>query len=322
MIREFRAMVVLCACMATFAAAAQTFPTKPIRLVVPYPPGGGTDATARVLALSAGASLGQPIVVENRPGASGMLGTDLAAAAPADGYTLLMFADTNTIIPSLSANVKSDPVKSFQPIAQVAIGPLVIFANPGLPVDSLTAMVRMAKEKPGSLSYASSGNGSAQHLAMERLKLEAGITIEHVPYKGGGQAVIDVMGGSVPIGILGLSAVIPHIRAGKLKALAITDSTRSSLLPDVPTVAEALLPGFEAVQWFGIVAPAGTPAPIVAQLHAEFTKALRDPEVARRLADLGLKTTPERSPVEFARFIERDYARWPPIIRAVGVKID
>lgn len=301
---------------------AASYPIKPIQMVVPYPPGGGTDATARAIAVPVGLALGHSIVIENRPGASGMVGTDLVASAPPDGYTLLMFADTNTIVPALSTSVKHDPTKAFQPIAQLAIGPLVIFAHPSLPADSIQALVKLARDKPGILSYASAGNGSAQHLAMERLKLETNIKIEHVPYKGGGQAVIDVIGGQVPLGILGLSAALPHIRSGKLKALAVTDSVRASLLPDIPTIAETVVPGFQAVQWFGVVAPSGTPAAIVERLHTEFVKALKIADVEKRLNELGLKSTPERSVDDFTRFIREDAARWPPIVKAAGVKMD
>jgi len=308
--------------LACCGAAAQEFPSKTIRLIVPYPPGGGTDVTARLVALPAAAALGQPIIIDNRPGASGMVGTDLVAAAPPDGYTLLLFADANTIAPALYPQVKNDPVTSFVPIAQLAIGPLVIFAHPDVPITSMKDLMQYVRTRPDGLSYASPGNGTAQHLAMERLKLEASLKILHVPYKGGGQAITDVLGGQVPLGILGLSAALPHIRAGKLRAIAVTDAVRSSLLPDVPTIAEAAIPGFQAVQWFGIVAPAGTPRAIVERLHTEFTKALRDPAVISRLQDLGLKPTPNNTTEQFATFIREDARRWPAIVRAVGVKLD
>lgn len=314
--------LVLLLTLACWGAAAQDFPAKAIRLVVPYPPGGGTDVTARLVATPAAAALGQSIIVDNRPGASGLVGTDLVAAAQPDGYTLLLFADANTIAPALYPQAKNDPVTGFVPIAQLAIGPLVIFAHPSVPVTSVNELIQYARTRSDGLSYASPGNGTAQHLAMERFKLEAKIKILHVPYKGGGQAITDVVGGQVPLGILGLSAALPHIRAGKIKAIAVTDAVRSSLLPDVPTVAEAAIPGFEAVQWFGIVAPARTPRPIVERLHAEFTKALRDPAVISRLQDLGLKPTPDKTAEEFATFIREDARRWPAIVQAVGVKLD
>lgn len=304
------------------ATVAQPFPSKPIKLVVPYPPGGGTDATARAIAVPVGAALGQPMVIENRPGASGLLGTDLVADSAPDGYTLLLFADANTIAPALYPKVNHDPVTDFEPVAQLAIGPLVIFANPAVPVSSIKELIQYARSNADALSYASPGNGTAQHLAMERLKLEGKIKMLHVPYKGGGQAIIDVIGGQVPLGILGLSAALPHLRAGKIKAIAITDTTRSPLLPDVPTVAEAGVAGFEAVQWFGIVAPAKTPKPIVARLHAEFARALRDPTIASRLTDLGLKTTPDKSEAEFAAFIRDDAKRWPKLIQTIGIKLE
>ena len=302
--------------------AAQPFPNKPIRLVVPYPPGGGTDVTARVIAAPLSASLGQSVIIDNRPGASGLIGTDFVAMSEPDGYALLMFADINTIAPALYPQAKSDPVSDFAPIAQLAIGPLVIFATPALAINSFQDLVKYARERPDALSYASPGNGSAQHLAMERLKLDANIKITHIPYKGGAQAITDVIGGQVPLGIIGLSAALPHIQAGKVKAIAVTSSVRSPLLPQVPTIAESGFSGFEAVQWFGIVAPARTPGAVIAFLHTEFVKALRDPTVVRRLSELGLALTPEKSVAEFGAFISLDTKRWPAIVRTVGIKAD
>ena len=318
---RLRLVLVLVALICS-TAQAETYPTKPIRLVVPYPPGGGTDAVARVVTTPMTGSLGQPLVIENRPGASGLVGTDFAGAADPDGYTLLMFADANTIAPALYAHVNHDPVRDFVPVAELATGPLLIFATRSAPFDTMPELITYARSHPGMLSYASPGNGTAQHLAMERLKMEGAINVLHVPYKGGGQAITDVIAGRVPLGILGLSAALQHVRSGAIKPIAITDSSRSPLLPDVPTVSEAGLPGFEAVQWMGIVAPAKTPKAIVDLLHDAFAKALRDPVVAGRIKDLGLKATPERSSEDFAAFIRDDAKRWPAVVKAVGVKLD
>lgn len=315
-------LIALAVAMMSAVARADAWPDRPIRLVVPYPPGGGTDATARIVSAPIAQALGQPLVIENRPGASGLVGTDFVAASAPDGYTILMFADTNTIAPALYAKVMSDPVKDFAPIVQIAIGPLVIFANPTVPVNSIQELIEYARKQPGKLSYASPGNGSAQHMAMERLKLETGIKIQHVPYKGGGQAITDVIGGHVQLGVLGLSAVLPYIKSGKIKPLGITDLRRSALLPNVPTIAESAVPQFQAIQWFGIVAPAKTPPDIVAKLYSAFQKALKEPAVDQRLGELGLTVTPDRSTADFARFIRDDVARWPGIVKAVGVKLD
>ncbi|MBA3504206.1 MAG: tripartite tricarboxylate transporter substrate binding protein [Betaproteobacteria bacterium] len=314
--------VTLATSLIAMGLEAQEFPSKPLHLVVPYPPGGGTDATARTLAVPLSASLKQSVVVENRAGSSGMIGTDFVAKAAPDGYTLVVFTDTNTIAPALYSNLTHDPIKDFEPIAQLGFGPLVIFAHPSLSVASLPELIEYARLNPALLSYASPGNGSAQHLAFEMLKLATKIDVKHIPYKGGGQALNDVVAGHVPLGILGLSAALPQIKLGRIKPLAVTGRSRSLALPQVTTVAETAVPNFEAVQWFAIMAPRGTPSGIVGRLHSEISKALREPAVQDRMASLGLETTPERTPKELATFLSDDLRRWPPIVKSAGIKLD
>jgi tripartite-type tricarboxylate transporter receptor subunit TctC len=303
-------------------ASAQAYPSKPVRLVVPYPPGGVVDVTTRAIALPLTEGLGQQIVVENRPGGGGNIATDFVARAAPDGYTLLIFADTNTIAPSLYPKLNHDPVKDFAPITMLAAGSHILVAHPSVPAGNLKELIALAKQKPGALAYASPGNGTAQHLGTEMLKTMAGINLTHVPYKGGGQAISDVVGGQVPLGMLGLAPALPHIKSGRLKAIAVTGRKRTPVLPEVPTMIESGLPGFSTTLWLGAVAPAGTPAPVIQKLHAEFVKAAHNPAVIERLAAVGLEPATNATPQEFAALIREEIARWTPIVKASGAKPD
>jgi tripartite-type tricarboxylate transporter receptor subunit TctC len=309
--------------IATLVAApalAQSWPTKPIRLLVPHAPGGVTDVITRIVAQPLGEALGQSIIVENRPGASGLLGTEVAARAAPDGYTLLMYVDTNTIFPSTVKQLAHDPDASFIPITLLARGSHVVVAHPSVPASNLQELIRYAKANPGTLSYASPGSGSPQHLAGETIKLETGIDVTHIPYKGGGQAIGDVVGGQVKLGVLGMAPVMPHYKAGKLKILAVTGGQRSALLPDVPTVAESGLPGFSTLQWTGVVAPAGTPPAIVKRVHAALTEVLRQPAVIEKISALGQEAVASASPEDFQQMIRAEIKRWPAVVAAAGVK--
>jgi tripartite-type tricarboxylate transporter receptor subunit TctC len=304
-------------------AAAQDYPSKPIKIVVPYPPGGVLDITARAFAAPLAESLGQQVIVDNRPGAGGNIGTDLVARADPDGYTILMFADTNTIAPSLYQKLNHDPVRDFTPITRVVTGSHVLVSHPDVPVHDARELITYARKNPGKLSYASPGNGTAQHLGGEMFKVAGGgLQIAHVPYKGGGQAIIDVVGGQVPLGVLGLAPALPHIKAGRLRALAVTGKSRVPVIAEVPTLDESGLPGFETLQWYGPVVPAGTPEPIVRRLHAEFLKAAQLPAVVARLESMGLAVDTSATPQDFATFIRHDIPRWPSIVQAAGVKLD
>jgi tripartite-type tricarboxylate transporter receptor subunit TctC len=302
---------------------AQDYPVKPIRLVVPFAPGGVMDLTARSIAAPLGELLGQSVLVENRPGGGGNIGTDAVARSAPDGYTLLMLGDNNTIAPALYAKLNHDVVRDFAPVTNLVSGSHVLVAHPSLPAGNIRELIAYAKKHPKELSYASPGNGTAQHLGGEMFKMMAGgLEITHIPYKGGGQAIGDVVGGQVMLGVLGLAPVIPHLKAGKLKALGVTGKHRVAILPDVPTIAESGLPGFETLQWYGVVAPAGTPAAVIAKLHAELLQAARAPLFVERLAAAGMEVAPNARPEDFARFIREDIARWPAIVKAAGASVD
>lgn len=302
------------------AASAQPYPSKAVTIVVPYAPGGVTDVVARLFAQKLSVKMGQPFIVENKAGAGGTIGTDYVSRAQPNGYTLVMMIDTNTIAPALYAKVGSDPIKDFAPITMLAIGPHIIVAHPSFAPNTIKELIDFAKQHPGE-PYASSGNGTAQNLGMEALKLKAGIDLRHVPYKGGGQAINDVVGGQVKVAILGLAPVLPFLKSGQLKAIAVTGEKRSAILPNVPTVAETV-PGFATLQWFAVLAPAGTPADIVERLHKEFVQVARDPEVEQRLAGVGLEVRTSATPADLRHFMEQDLPKWPPLIKAAGLKIE
>ena len=301
---------------------AQAWPSRPIRIIVSYAPGGVTDIIARAVAQPVGEALGQSVLVENRPGAAGVIGTEMVAAAVADGYTLLMFVDGNSMMPTAIRNIKHDPVKSFAHVSLLGRGSLVLVAHPSLPVSSLQDVIRYGKANPSALSFATPGKSGPQHLAFESIKASAGFSAEHIPYKGGGQAIVDVVAGQVKLGMLGMAPALPHIKAGKLKALVVTSRDRSKLLPDVPTVAEAGIPGFEMAQWQGLVAPAGTPPEIVARLHAELLKAMRLPAVVEKLAAIGMENATSATPDEFTQMIVRETKRWPELFKTAGIQAE
>ena len=305
---------------AAISAVAQHYPAKPIHLVVTFAAGGAMDLTARSMAAVMSESFGQ-VVVENRTGGGGLVGTDYVARAAPDGYTLVMYADVNVIAPYVYKKINHDPIKDFAPITNAIMGTHLIVGHPSVKANTLQELIALAKREPGKLTFGSPGTATPQHLAGELFKQQAGgLDIQHVPYRGGGQLIGDLIGGQVPLGLIGLPPTLPHIKAGKLKVFAVTARKRSPSLPDVPTVEEAGLPGYETVQWLGPAAPAGTPRPIIERLHAEFTKALRNPKVAERLSAAGLEVAPSASPDAYAEFIRAEYARWPAIVKAAGVK--
>ena len=318
--RAARMVALAAGALLSAGALAQAWPAKPIRIVVPHAPGGVTDVITRVVAQPLGDVLGQPIVIENRPGASGLLGTEVVARAPADGYTLVAFVDTNTIFPSTVKQLAHDPDASFAPISIVARGSHLIVAHPSLPVSNLKELIAYAKAHPGELSYASPGTGSPQHLAAETIKRETGIQMTHIPYKGGGQAIGDVVGGQVKLGVLGMAPVLPHYKAGKLKVLAVTGNARAPLLPDVPTVAESGVPGFATIQWQGISAPAGTPPDVIKRVHAAIVEVMRQPAVIEKVSAQGMEPVASATPEEFHQMIAAEIRRWPAVVKAAGVQ--
>ncbi len=306
--------------LAPFAPRAQ--PARTLRLIVPFTPGGSTDILARAIAPKLGQALGQNVVVDNKPGAGGSLGAAEAAKSDADGNTLLMgHIGTLAVNPALYPRLAYDPLKSFVPVAYVARVPNVLVVNAASPLRSLKDLVAAARAQPGRLTYSSGGNGSAAHITFESLKLATKVFMLHIPYRGTAPSVTDVIAGQVDCTFTGAPAVVPHVKSGRLRALAVSSQRRLAVLPDVPTVAESGYPRFEADQWYGVVAPAGTPAAVVARLNAEINKALALPEVAQHLAVEGATPMPG-TPQAFGDLIRREIPRWAEVVRAGNVKAE
>jgi tripartite-type tricarboxylate transporter receptor subunit TctC len=312
----FKTAAMLVALTAT--VAAQDYPTKPVRLIIPFPPGGSNDVVGRMIATQLSEKLGKQVIVDNRAGAGGVIGTEVAANSPNDGYTLLIISIAHAVNPWLYT-LKYDPIKSFTPVGILASGPNVVAINPQLPVNSIKELIALAKKEPGKLQYASAGVGSFQHLGGELFKLEAGVDLLHVPFKGGGPSMIDVIGGHTKIVFSSLVQTTPHLKSGKLKALATGGDKRSPVLPDVPTVAEAGVPTYRAVNWWGIVAPAGTPQPIIAKLHKAIGEVQNTPEVKEQFAREGADIV-QMSPEEFGKFIESEMTKWGRVVKEGKIK--
>ena len=307
---------------ATGGVMAADYPTKPIRLVVPFPPGGTTDILARAVAQKLSEAWNEQVVVDNRPGAGGNIGADLVAKAAPDGYTLVMgTVGTHAINPNLYAKMPYDHVKDFAPVILVAGVPNVLVVNPSLPVHSVKELIDYAKANPGKLNFASSGNGTSIHLSGELFKTMAGVQMTHVPYKGSAPALSDLMGGQVQLMFDNLPSSLGLIKAGKLRALAVTSASRAAALPDVPTIAESGLPGFEASSWFGILAPAGTPHEVVAKLNGAVAAWLATPEAKEKLLAQGAIAA-GGTPEAFAKHIDSETAKWAKVVKASGAHID
>ena len=304
----------------TSAVAAQDYPTKPVRVIVPFPPGGVNDTVGRMVATQLSERLGKQFIVENRSGAAGIVGSEIAANAPKDGYTLLVVSLVNAVNPWLY-KLPFDPIKSFAPIAFLATAPNVLVVNPELPVKSVKELLALAKEKPGGVQYASAGVGSFMHLGAELFKLTAGVDLLHVPFKGGGPAMIDLVAGHTKVGFATTITTSPYVRSGKLRALGVGATMRSGALPEIPTLAEAGVPGYECANWIGIVAPAGTPAAIVEKLHKEISAALDSPEVQKRISSQGAEVV-RMSTVEFGDFMMREMDKWERVVKLGGIKPD
>lgn len=301
---------------------AQAYPTKPIRLIVPYPPGGGTDTFARTISGPMGNALGQTIVVENRPGAATIIGAQEVARSDPDGYTVLLGDNaTYAVNPSLYRKLPYDPQKDFDPVTLTGRFLLLLVAHPSAKIDSVKELVARAKAKPGELNYGSPGNGSPHHLAMEMFAQRAGIKLTHVPYKGGAPATQDLLAGRIPVMFLDLTTALAHLKAGKIKALAAASPKRSGELPDVPTIAESGYAGYEAWAWQGFAVPDGTPQPVIQRLNGAFAKAAADPAVRKRLGELGLELTPS-TPQEMADYVKSETAKWAKIIKEANVTVE
>ena len=302
-------------------AQAQAWPTKPIRIIVSYAAGGGVDITARLLAPKLSEALGQPILIENRAGSGGVIGGEVAAKAAPDGYTFLLDASSHSVNPSLQAKMPFDTLKDLVPVSLILRVPNVLVVNPGFKVDSVKALIAEVKSKPGQYSYASSGNGSAQHLAAELFKAQAGLFMVHIPYRGGAPAILDVMSGQVPMFFGNLASASAHIKSGKVKALAVTGRARSPAMPNLPTVAEAGLPGYEVYEWNAMFAPAGVAPEIIDRMQREVVKALALPDVRERLAGLGAEIV-GGTPAELERFRRSELDKWSVIVKRASIRAD
>jgi len=304
----------------TTAVTAQNYPTKPLRIIVPFPPAGSNDIVARAVATPLGERLGKQVIVDNRPGAGAVVGTELAASAPKDGHTLLIVSLTHAINPWLY-KLPYDPIKGFAPIAMIASGPMVLTVNPGLEAKSVNELIALAKAKPGQLQYASAGVGTFTHLSAELFKLAAGVEMLHVPFRGGGPANIDLIGGHTKVMFNNVPTAMPHIRSSKLRALGVGGAKRISVLPNVPTIAESGVPGYEANNWWGILAPAGTPATIVERLHKEITAIQNSPDVQKQLEAEGAEVV-HMSSAEFGSFLVKEMNKWERVVKTANIKAE
>lgn len=306
----------------TAVHAARPYPDKPIRMVVPWAPGGGSDVSGRIVASKLTEAFGQQVVVDNRPGAAGNIGTAIAAKAAPDGYTILL-ADTgfSTGI-SLYANPGYHPIKDYAPVSLAATTPIVLVVHPSVPATSVKELIALAKSQPGKLNNGSGGVGGSVHLAGEMFQLQTGTKFTHVPYKGSGPAVVDLAGGSVQLMFSTAPPVMPLIKAGRIRALGVASNARSSFLPDVPTMKEAGVPDFVADNWYGVLVPTGTPRAVIERLHLEIAKAVVHPSARERFAGAGLESRPSKSPLEFGAFVENDVARWGKVIKQADIRME
>ncbi len=317
-----RAALAFALALAAPLALAQAFPSKPVKLIVPFPPGGGTDILARPIAQKLSEKWGQPVLIDNRGGAGGNIGTRAAAEAPPDGYTLILGVQgTHAVNQSLYANAGFDSTKDFAALTLVANTPNILVVHPSVPAKSVAELVALAKASPGRINYATPGNGTPSHLATETFKSTAGVDLTHVPYKGSGPALADMLGGQTQVWIANAPVVLPHIRTGKLRALATTSATRPALAADVPTLAEAGLAGYEADTWYGLFAPARTPEPILAKIHADVVEVLRSPEIRETFAKQGAEVV-ANSREAFTRKLHEDVAKWKKVIADLKLRVD
>ena len=301
-------------------AAAQSYPSRPVRLIVPFPPGGSNDVVGRMIAAQLSTRLDKPVFVENQGGAGGLIGTEMAARSQPDGYTLLLISVAYAFNPAIY-KLPYDPATAFAPVAMLGAGPVVIAVTSKLPVGSVKELIALAKEKPGELNYATAGVGSFQHLASELFKLQAGVDIVHIPFKGGGPAMMDVIAGNTQITIGSLIQMLPQIKAGKLKALGVGSASRIAALPDLPTISEAGVPGYEVTNWWGIVVPAGTPRSVIDRLNKDLTAIVASPETKKRFETEGAEPL-SMSPDEVGRFITAETAKWARVVKDAGIRAE
>ena len=306
----------------TAAAQSPAWPARPVRMIVTFPPGGSTDTIARIIAPKLAERLGQPVVIDNRPGAGGSIGVEIAVKAPPDGYTIVLgAAGALTINVSLSKSPSYDPLKDLAPICLIGSSPFLLVADPALPIGSARELLALAKSRPGELTYSSGGTGTAMHLSGELLRLMTGIDIVHVPYKGSGPAMAAVAGKQTALGFADITSALPLLKSGRVKPVGVLSRERSALAPEIPTLAETGVPGYESIGWFGLLAPAGTPPAIVARLNAETTQVMRLPEIRERLLNVALEPW-TGTPEEFTAFIKSETAKWADVIKRSGTKIE
>jgi tripartite-type tricarboxylate transporter receptor subunit TctC len=315
-----RALALLILALAVAPAPAQQYPTHPVRIVIPLSPGGTTDVPGRLVAQKLSETLGQQFFVENRAGAGGTIGSDFVAKSKPDGYTLLLTATPFVITPHVYKNIPYNALADFSPVIRIATGPYVLVVHPSLGVHSVKELIARAKQEPGKIDFATSGNGSAQHLVTELFMYMAGIKLNHVPYKGSGPAQQDLMSGIVKVSFVGTPIAIPHMKAGRLNALGVSTAKRSPEMPEVPTIAEAGVPGYEATVWIGMLAPAGTPKEIVAKLNGEIGKLVRTEEMKRLLTPTGMEPDPD-TPDQFGAYLKADYDKWGKVVRESGATV-
>jgi tripartite-type tricarboxylate transporter receptor subunit TctC len=311
----------LCAQATSVAQTASAFPNQPIRMVVPYPPGGPTDITARVVAAEMSKTIGQNIVIDNRPGASGMIGSEMVTKSTPDGYTVLANASIHVINPSVYPDMRFDAIKDFTPITQLAQVPLVLVVPANSPIKSVKDLVEYAKANPGKVNFGSAGSASAQHLAGESFKIAAGIQMQHIPYKGSAPALTDLAGGQLQLMFDSMPSATPMINSGKLRAIAVTTTTRAKARPDLPTIAESGFPGFDISTWYAYWAPKGTPADVVEKLAASAAQALKNPEVIAKYEAMGAEPVGS-TPAQFAAYVESEAKKWSDIVKKSGAKLD
>ncbi len=316
-----RLLAVLCTLLLAGNCLAQDYPNKPVRFIVPYAPGGSSDILARTLGQKLAEAMGQPFIIDNRPGAGSMVGTEVLAKSPADGYTIILSDMPHAINPSIHHKVPYDPVKDFSPVSVIGVSPMFLFVHPSFEAKSVKELIALAKAQPSKLAIASGGNGATTHLVAELLQASAGIKLTHVPYKGAGPAIADVAAGQVPITFTSMATAASLVKAGRLRVLGVTSSKRLAAFPDVPTFEENGLTGLTFEHWWGVMAPARTPPAVVARLHAEIVKALAATDVRERFTTLAVEPR-TNSPEEFRALIESDLVRWAKVVRDAGIKLE
>ena len=315
-----RAIASACAVLLALVANAQEgYPNRPVRLIVPSSPGGGTDTSGRIIAQRLSDALGQQVVVENRAGAAAMIGAEAVAKAAPDGYTLLIHNSTLSIYPAVNRKMRVDPVRDLAPLSLALVLPQILVSHPSLPTQNLQELIAFIQARPGKLDYAGGGVGGNPHMSMELFLSMTRLKATYVPYKSGNAGLVDVLSGQVPLLMGSMLSAMPHVRQGRLRAYGVSGLRRTAGAPDIPTIAEAGVPGYEALQWFGLFAPAGTPKEIVQRLHAEIVRAAQDPEIKKRFINDGGDPQPSRSPEEFASYIRADMAKWAKVVREAGI---